>query len=112
MARNRDDGKLLNAQAIRDTNAVTSSPIKKALDGALLFFAQNSLNQSVALKYQGSFDGSTYVDLATAVTVSASTGTDIQTLTDPWPYVRCVATCSVAPASGSLTVNWAWREVA
>lgn len=104
-------GKLMDALAIRDTNAHNAAtPLTNATSGSLLFFAQNSCNQDVSLKYQGSFDGTNWVDLASAATVTATTGTDKQTLTDPWPYVRCVATCSVAPASGSLTVNYSWRE--
>ena len=101
-----------DALAIRDTSAHNSSSINNMqAGGTLLCFARNSLDQTVDLKYQGSFDGtSVWKDLATAVTVSATTGTDVQTLTDPWPFVRAVATSTVQPASGSLTVHWAWAE--
>lgn len=103
-------GKLVDALAIRDTNAANSTALTDlALVGSLMFFAVNTLNQAVSLQYQGSFDGTTYANIGSATSVSATSGTSAQTLSDPWPYVRVVATCSVAPASGSLTVHYSYR---
>jgi hypothetical protein len=48
--------------------------------------------------------------VGSATSVSATTGKAKFTLGDQWPKVRAVATCSIAPASGSLTLNWGWRE--
>src|SRR5688500_9157807 len=110
MARTKTNGKLHDALAIRDTDPHNSSSIDNAVLGEVLFVAENTLNQSVSLQYQGSFDGTTWHNLGAAVTVAATTGKDVQTLTDLWPTTRCVATCSVAPASGTLTVNFSWRE--
>lgn len=103
-------GKLEDALAIRDTDAHNSSSIDNPLHGTMLLVAQNGLNQSVSLQYEGSVDdGTTWHSLGSAQTVTASTGKNVQTLTDIWPKLRVVSTCSVAPASGSLTVFWIWR---
>lgn len=109
MARSKKDGKLFNAAAIRDTNALNSTAIDDiGVVGSGLFAAENTLNQSVSLQYQGSFDNSNWHNIGSAVVVAATTGKEADTISDPWPYVRCVATCSVAPASGSLTVWYSW----
>lgn len=106
----KTDGKLFDALEIRDTDAHNSSSIDNAISGSLLFAAENTLNQAVTVKFQGSFDGTTWHDLPGSASVSATTGVDEWFLSDPWPKVRAVATAGVQPASGSLTVWYAWRE--
>lgn len=107
------DGNLFTSTtgAIRDTTAHNSSSINNPRYGSMLFVTVNTLNQACSVKFQGSpDDGTTWIDLATAVSVSATTGTDKQTLTDKWPLVRAVATCSVSPASGTLAVYWFYNK--
>lgn len=96
---------------IRDTSAHNSSRLDwgEVEGGRYLFAAENGLNQDVSLQYQGSLDGTNWHNLQSAVAVTAGSK-DHQSLDDPWKYVRCVATCAVAPASGGLTLHWAWRE--
>ena len=66
----------------------------------------NGLNQDASLQIQGSWDKdfSKAFNIGTAET--ATTGTNsYKEVTSYFPFYRVVATCSVAPATGSLTVK-------
>lgn len=115
MGRSKTDGKLIDALAIRDTTAHNSDPVNDiGVLGSGLCAAENGLNQDVSVQYQGSFDQTTWHNIGSASTVIAKSGSVLgvaaDTFSDPWPYFRAVATCSVAPASGSLTIWYSWVE--
>ncbi len=62
------------------------------------------------MQVQGSIDKdfTNPVNIGNAFTASASMASaSYETVTDAWKYLRIVATCSVAPTSGSLD---AWIE--
>lgn len=103
------EGKLFDALAIRDTEDHESDAITVGRIGDLLFAAENGLNQTVSIQYQGSFDNEAWHDLQAAVSVT-TTEKAADTLGARWPYVRAVATCAVAPASGTLTLHYAYNE--
>jgi hypothetical protein len=104
------DGQLFNAKAIRDTSAAVSEDVDAATVGPVLLVAENTHNQSLTLTYQGSMDGVTWHDLGSDITLAATTGKNVQTLTDLWRHLRAEVTAGVAPASGSVTVYWVNRE--
>jgi hypothetical protein len=106
------DGKLFNAKTIRDTTAAVSEDIDAATVGPVLLVAENTHNQALTLTYQGSMDGVTWHDLGSDITLSATTGKNVQTLTDLWRHLRAEVTASVAPASGTVTIYWVNREAA
>jgi len=72
-------------------------------------FIDNGLNQDVNIQVVANREAShtKRVDVGSAFAVSANS-TDSRSLspeTSGWlPYISCVATCSVAPTSGSLTI--------
>lgn len=104
------DGKLFNAEAIRDTNAHNSASVSDlGVIGAGLCAIENGLNQTVEVQFQGSFDDTAWHNIGSPVSV-ATTAKAAETFSDPWPYFRAVATCAVAPASGTLTVWYSWTE--
>lgn len=103
------DEALSGLGAIRDTDAHNSDGCDNRGGGTNLFAVVNTLNQAVTVQFQGSVDGSTWVNIGESESVAASTGTKAKRLTDPWPQVRAQATCSVAPTSGTLVVFRAWE---
>jgi len=67
----------------------------------------NSLNQAGNVQVQWSVDGVTWNNLGAAVAAAATTNL-IAAVPTPKPFVgliRCVYTATVAPASGTLTLN-------
>lgn len=104
-------GYLENALAITDTTEHLSSSINPTrAGGTLILAAESSLNQDVTIRYQAkNSDSATWFNLGTAVVLSNG-DTRLDSLTDPWTSVRVRSICAVAPASGSLTVTWAWEE--
>jgi hypothetical protein len=98
-------------EQIRDTVLHTSASVGMQVPGLLIIKAKNTLNQAITLIYQGTLDeGSTWVTLAT-VTLNATTGEDIQTLTQGWDEIRCTAQATISPASGTLKVKSKWNQI-
>lgn len=101
---------VFNAVTIRDTKPANSDSflLDQLKDKAVIVV--NGLDQNITLKTQLSFDGVTWTDVGTTVTVNAGSSlvtnqndsvlTGIKTLAG---YVRLVATASSAPTSGTLT---------
>ena len=112
-ATNKQGMVLFNKQ-LRNTSEYSSDGVDGAIHGPMLVAAYNTHNQIVTIQYQGGFKdnaGTMYwFDIGSAVSLSATTGEDVQTLTDPWPHLRVQATAASTPASGALNVFWAWRE--
>ncbi len=95
-----------DALAIRDTVSHISTVSSVIGYYPKTILIENGLNQIVTFQVQGSRTA----DFAKVITVGASFdvaagSNDYQTLTDYFPYLRLTAICSVAPASGSLTVS-------
>lgn len=79
--------------------------------GPLVFLALNGLNQGVSLKYQGSIDGTNWVDLGTTPPFSVAAGASRpDTLTDNWPLVRPAVQAQVVPSTGQVTFQFSWTE--
>jgi hypothetical protein len=100
------EAQVLNALAIRDTNPHTSSTGNSRGFMVKTVIVNNGLNQDVAIQLQGSRDSTNWFNVGNPATTTATTLT-YQTADDYFPYVRAVATCAVAPASGNLDL---WVE--
>jgi hypothetical protein len=98
--------KTLDAVAIRDTNARNGDVVFNGDFVVKTIIIENSLNQTVTFQCQGSAneDFSNSFNIGTTWEVAASTNT-YMTCEQYIPYWRVVAQCSVAPASGTLTVT-------
>jgi len=97
--------KSIDALAIRDTSAKNGDVVFNGAFVIKTLIIENGLNQTVTLQCQGSAnaDFSNSFNIGASFDVSASTNT-YMTCETYIPYWRIVATCSVAPASGALTV--------
>jgi len=93
-------------EAIRDTSVHNSVGVNSNEMPVKTLIVNNALNQTVTLQMQASRDNTNWFNV----------GTTFDVLTNAWfwqscdtffPYGRMVAQCSVAPASGTLSV---WCE--
>lgn len=96
---------IFNEEQIRDTsvhNGTTSNQIGFVLKTIII---ENGLNQTASFQCQGSAneDFSKSFNVGSSFDVSASTNS-YQTCDSYFPYFRVVATCSVSPTTGALTV--------
>jgi hypothetical protein len=100
-----NQSKPINVLAIRDTSAHESDVVFNGEFVIKTLVIENLLNQTVTFQCQGSAnsDFSNPFNIGSSWDVAASTNT-YMTCETYIPYWRIVATCSVAPASGSLTV--------
>lgn len=96
----------INALAIRDTDAHNGDVIFNGDFVIKTLIVENSLNQAVTFQCQGSAnaDFSNSFNIGSSWEVAASTNI-YQTCDTYVPYWRIIATCSVAPSSGTLTVT-------
>lgn len=97
--------KSIDALAIRDTSAKNGDVVFNGAFVIKTLIIENGLNQTVTFQCQGSAnaDFSNSFNIGSSFDVAASTNT-YMTCETYIPYWRIVATCSVAPASGTLTV--------
>jgi hypothetical protein len=97
--------KSIDALAIRDTDAHNGDVVFNGDFVIKTLIIENSLNQTVTFQCQGSAnsDFSNSFNIGTSWDVAASTNT-YMTCETYIPFWRIVATCSVSPASGTLTV--------
>jgi len=95
----------ISALAIRDTSAHPSEVVFNGDFIIKTLVVENSLNQTVSFQCQGSAnsDFSNAFNIGSSWDVVASTNT-YMTCETYIPYWRITATCSVAPASGTLSV--------
>lgn len=97
--------KIFNIEAIRDTSSHNSSIFDNRGFTVKTIGICNGLDQSISLQLQGSSEDTfdNMFNIGEPFTVNASTNS-YNTTTDYFPYIRVVATCSVAPTTGTLTV--------
>jgi hypothetical protein len=100
-----NEDKVINALAIRNTSNHTSTVAEEKGYIPKTIIVHNGLNQTVSVQLQGSIDDTfnNPLTVGNAFNVSASED-DYATLTDYLPYLRVVASCSIAPTTGTLTV--------
>ena len=108
---------LIDALAISDTDLHTpdSDSEISILDmhrfGGTTIRIVNTLNEAVDIKFYGNMteDETSADQIGATVTVAATTGIETRTIVpenDGWmPFVYVTAQCSVAPASGDVTVE-------
>jgi len=97
---------LFNAEAIRDTAAHNSASSTNTGYRVKTIIVNNGLNQTVTIQCQGSRDGTNWINIGGTWDVVATTWT-YQSCDTYFPYMRAIATCSVAPATGTLSF---WLE--
>ncbi len=101
---------ILNAQAIRDTNPVTTDKVNLQGIGKKSLIVYNGLNQNVTVQIQGCHtENGTYVNVGTAQTVNTGTNTilgenEVVQLKNYFPYLQAIVTAAVAPTTGTCTV--------
>ena len=97
--------KAFDAEAIRDTNDHTSIEINNGDFVVKSLIIENGLNQEVTFQCQGSAEAgfSNPFDIGGEWSVAANTN-QLQTCDSYIPFWRIIASCSVAPTSGTLTV--------
>ena len=102
---NLGEDRIMNSVEIRDTNAHTSSISDSRGYVPKTLIIDNALNQAVTIQVQGSreTDFTPVMNIGNSFEVNAETS-DYATLSDYFPYLRVVATCSVAPTSGEINV--------
>ena len=95
----------ISALAIRDTDAHTSEVVFNGDFIIKTLVVENGLNQTCTFQCQGSAhsDFSNSFNIGSTWDVAASTNLYVTSETYI-PYWRITATCSVAPASGTVTV--------
>jgi len=94
-----------DALAIRNTSSQTGSIINNFDFQLKTIIIENELNQIVTLQCQASAhaDFANSFNVGSPFDVAANTNT-YQTCDSYFPFMRLVATCSVAPTTGALTV--------
>jgi hypothetical protein len=99
------EDKVFDAEAIRDTNAHNSAVSEERGFIPKTVIVWNHLNQTVTCQVQGDIEDtfSNPIDINDPFNIPASTD-DYETMTDYFPFLRVVATCSVTPTTGDLTV--------
>lgn len=97
-----DEDKVFDDLAIRNTVLQDSSESNSGEFLAKTIFIENSLNQDVTFQLQGKRNG-TKVNIGAPFVVTASTNS-YQTVSAYFPKYCMTAQCSIAPASGSLSV--------
>jgi len=100
------EAQIFTNEAIRDTAAHNSSAGQNSGFRVKTIIVQSTLNQDVSIQCQGSRDGTNWFNIGTAWPVTASTNA-YQTCETYFPYLRGIATCAVAPSSGTLNL---WLE--
>jgi len=99
------EDKIFDALAIRDTNDHNSTVSEERGFIPKTVIVHNHLDQTVTCQVQGDIeDGfSNPIAISDPFNVSGTTD-DYETLTDYFPFMRVVASCSVSPTTGTLTV--------
>jgi hypothetical protein len=97
---------VFSALAIRDTSPHNGSSTQNFGYRVKTIIVDNSLNQAVTFQCQGSRDGTSWINIGATWDVAAST-VIYQTCETYFPYMRAIATCAVAPASGTVSL---WLE--
>jgi hypothetical protein len=97
---------IFDAVAIRNTSATNSSSSSNIGYRVKTVMVNNGLDQAVSIQCQGSRDGTNWINIGTAWSVATATWT-YQSCDTYFPYMRAVATCSVAPTTGTLSM---WLE--
>lgn len=100
------EAQIFTNEAIRGTSAVNSFSGENSGFRVKTIIVSNGLNQDVSIQCQGSRDGSTWFAVGTPWSV-ATTITTFQTCETYFPFLRAVATCAVAPTTGTLNL---WLE--
>ena len=102
--------KVFDDEEIRNTDPLSSTvyylPEIHARNLTKSIIYKNSLNKVCSLQLQGSVDEdfTDPVDLGEAMSAAASMSAALyETISDYFNFMRIVATCSVAPESGSLS---------
>jgi hypothetical protein len=97
------ESQLFTDEAIRDTAAHNSVVEANSGYRYKTIIIENGLNQIVSIQFQGSRNGSTWILTGGPWDIAASAN-DYASCSTYFPFMRCVATCAVAPASGVLNV--------
>jgi hypothetical protein len=100
------ESQLFTNEAIRDTAAHNSTASINRGYRVKTVIVQSTLNQDATIQCQGSRDNSTWINIGSSWPVTAGVSL-YQSCDTYFPYMRAVATCSVAPASGTLNM---WLE--
>ena len=103
---NVSESALFNAEAIRDTATHNSASSTNTGYRVKTVIVNNGLNQIVTMQCQGSRDNTNWINIGGAWDVAATTWI-YQSCDTYFPHMRAIATCSVAPASGTLSM---WLE--
>jgi hypothetical protein len=100
-----NQARAIDVLAIRDTSPHTSETVFNGEFIIKTLVVENSLNQAVAFQCQGSAnsDFSNPFNIGGSWEIAATTNA-YMTCETYIPYWRITATCSVAPASGTLSV--------
>jgi len=96
---------MFDALEIRDTSAHYTAGIPAQELPVKTLIINNGLDQTVNLQMQASRDNTNWFNVGSAF--DAASGWSYQTCETFFPYGRLIATCAVAPTTGSLS---AWCE--
>ena len=100
---NWDFDKVFDALEIRDTDSHESGHVYIGEFNAETLVIYNETDQTVTLKYQGSVDDTSWIDIGSDIVIAAGVK-DYETVTDFFPEYRLLAQCASAPTTGSLSV--------
>jgi hypothetical protein len=106
VAPNFQETQMFTNEAIRDTSNHNSVSANNYGYRVKTIIIDNQLNQTVSMQCQASRDGTNWFNLGNPFTVSENTLT-YESCDAYFPYMRGVASCSVAPISGNLN---AWMD--
>ena len=101
---------ILNASAIRSTDAVTTAAaVIEGLSKKSLIVI-NGLDQNISVQIQGAYtEGSAFINVGTGQTVNAGVNdfigqTEVAELVNYIPCVRATVTAAIIPTSGTVTI--------
>lgn len=97
----------ISALAITDTNAHAGSAVQLEPGGTLYaVLCTNLLNQNCSFQLQGAMDqDGPWFNVGSAISVTSNADYGYATFTEPWPWVRVVATAGSTPSSGTVTAK-------
>ena len=98
-----DKDKIFTDESIRVDTVVNSTVANTGEFNAETIVVYNDLDEDVSIQLQGSLDGTNWIDIGNAFTVSAG-DKDYDTVTDYFPHYRVTAKCTTAPTTGDLNV--------
>ena len=98
-----DKDQVFTDEAIRDQANHPSAASAMGEFNAETIVVYNTLDQAVDNQLQGSIDGTTWLDVGSSFSITATTN-DYETVTDYFPFYQIISSCASTPTTGNLNI--------